>query len=140
MLRKLLSKVPKKRENDRVVDEGEAQEFEYTPLPDPGQYIRLIKCHRRLPRTGRSSDEKIACELITVIRTEAPSYRALSYTWGADDARCQILLGGCLFPVTKNLFDFLSANEKRREDSALLWIDAICINQQDQIEKGPKLP
>jgi hypothetical protein len=43
--------------------------------------------------------------------------------------------------VTDSLYDFLRihAKSERSEDREFLWIDAICINQQDAIEKGPQV-
>ena len=63
---------------------------------------------------------------------------ALSYVWGDANISCPITLNGEEFTVTKNLFDALKT---LRDDSVDLvcWIDAICINQQDTLEKNSQV-
>jgi heterokaryon incompatibility protein (HET) len=63
-----------------------------------------------------------------------PSYKALSYTWGGNIKQNSVILNGMRFLVTQNLFDALQHLQSKKEMSAL-WIDAICINQEDKSEK-----
>ncbi|KAF2629576.1 HET-domain-containing protein [Macroventuria anomochaeta] len=62
-------------------------------------------------------------------------YTALSYVWGSVEDPAHITLEGhARFQVTGNLFNALKC--LRRPDAALaLWVDAICINQNDPEEK-----
>lgn len=110
-------------------------DFEYEALPNPSEWMRLI----HIPQ--RRDKNRISCELIAVSRSEASKYRALSYTWGSGPAQHKVLLNGQRFWVTDNLYDFLRIHTKgeRSEDRELLWIDAICINQQDAIEKSQQV-
>ena len=61
-------------------------------------------------------------------------YNALSYVWGTDIAVKPIFINGVPVNVTQNLFDFLTVYSSRR-DRVPLWIDALCINQIDEVEK-----
>lgn len=62
------------------------------------------------------------------------SYKALSYTWGAANDTLPITLNGHRFEVTRNLKRALQ--RLRAFDAEMpIWIDAICINQVDIIER-----
>ncbi|KAH8647998.1 heterokaryon incompatibility protein-domain-containing protein [Tricladium varicosporioides] len=76
----------------------------------------------------------------------APSYQALSYVWGAEDAPLQCLniiedeSSWQLF-IKPNLDDALRRFRRAipAHSSQLLWIDAICINQDDIPEKNTQI-
>jgi hypothetical protein len=74
------------------------------------------------------------------ISEKIPEYNALSYTWGDLLApKVNILLNGQEFPVTENCY--LALQRLRREVTAAsivapVWIDAICIDQDNPMEKG----
>ncbi|KIW24128.1 uncharacterized protein PV07_09860 [Cladophialophora immunda] len=62
-------------------------------------------------------------------------FSALSYVWGSIDNPAYIIMNGnTKFWITQNLFRALKS--LRRPDVAQsLWVDAICMNQQDAEEK-----
>lgn len=65
-------------------------------------------------------------------------YEALSYVWGDPRSVCSILVNEKAFPVTHNLFLALKHlrlpyNERK------LWVDAICINQEDVEERSQQV-
>jgi hypothetical protein len=64
-----------------------------------------------------------------------PTYEALSYTWGSTTPTNTILIDSSEFRVTPNLE---SALYKIRRDSepVIIWIDAVCIAQNDADEKS----
>jgi hypothetical protein len=74
-----------------------------------------------------------------------PTYVTLSYTWGpakADEEEKNersdlkpILVNSHRFDIYPNLFDALYQLEKRGQDG-YIWIDAICINQEDHTERS----
>ncbi|CAG7557892.1 unnamed protein product [Fusarium equiseti] len=73
------------------------------------------------------------------------SYNALSYTWGpprnvenTDDSSAIILLNGQLFEVQPNLYDALLELEATCPETPI-WIDALCINQSDLIERSAQV-
>jgi hypothetical protein len=107
-----------------------ATQFQYVPLPTEPAYIRLL---RLLP--GKS-EEPILCELSQIELNAAKDvYIAASYTWGSEERQQQVLLNGAAFLVRKNLYDMLQAF-RLRDDSLLLWIDAICIDQSSISERN----
>jgi hypothetical protein len=64
-----------------------------------------------------------------------PPYEAMSYTWGDDNATETILVNDGQFALRPNLFSALKS--LRNVDSPrLIWIDAICINQEDESERN----
>ena len=65
-------------------------------------------------------------------------YIALSYVWGDPEQRRNILLDGQRFSVTSNLYYALLHLRKSFEVRRMylyVWIDAICINQNDLDER-----
>ncbi|KAK3068800.1 hypothetical protein LTR53_013346 [Teratosphaeriaceae sp. CCFEE 6253] len=78
--------------------------------------------------------EILACRLRTVSLDDQVSYTALSYVWGDPLLTRMILVDGQAFEATANLE---SALRHLRADLAgkELWVDAVCINQQDVEEK-----
>lgn len=66
---------------------------------------------------------------------DEPLYTALSYVWGTDKPSTAVLINGKLVLVRKNLAAAL--RHLRQIDCSLnIWIDAICINQDDKEEKS----
>jgi hypothetical protein len=78
-------------------------------------------------------------------------FKALSYTWGDPHNTCSIRIDGHDFPVTANLEAALRhvrnlyKNDIRSRLSAAMiatsswWIDAICINQDDVLERNQQV-
>ncbi len=108
---------------------GAASRYRYTPLdPKNKRAIRVIRIWPDLV------DGKIACEVDQV--TTDSRYSALSYTWGsAKDAHETVLINGHRCMVRRNLWAFLDHAREYHARKAL-WIDAICINQDDIEEKN----
>jgi hypothetical protein len=84
------------------------------------------------------SSSPISCTVTHVSLDNAPAYTALSYNWG-DPSQCHsILVNGARFTVTVNLEAAL--RQLRLADEPLtLWIDALCIDQNDEVEKSEQL-
>jgi len=74
-------------------------------------------------------------------RFEWGDFAALSYVWGSEHNRRNILLNGAIVSVTANLGTALRTLAKSGEfhDHYKLWIDAICINQADEIERASEV-
>ena len=65
-------------------------------------------------------------------------YTALSYVWGDPALVKAMICNGKHFPITKNLE--LALHHLRRSDvSIMLWVDQICINQDDLQEKSQQV-
>ena len=73
--------------------------------------------------------------LVVYDHDDAPSYVALSYTWGEESATEFVNVDGKAFAVRPNLFRFL---ETYRTDE-YLWIDQICIDQSNAQEQSQQV-
>ncbi|KAI4191071.1 MAG: hypothetical protein L6R41_000386 [Letrouitia leprolyta] len=62
------------------------------------------------------------------------SYEALSYTWGDPTGQRVIYVNGSPCLITKNL-DIALRYLRKRYGYRVLWVDSVCINQQDKSEK-----
>lgn len=77
----------------------------------------------------------IRCETFEASLHNAPPYNALSYTWGlASDPHYPILLNGRTFYVRENLWLALYGLQTSA-DPVVIWIDAICIDQENIPER-----
>jgi Heterokaryon incompatibility protein (HET) len=79
----------------------------------------------------------ICCHLhLKRLHQGCPSYEAFSYVWGNAFARkAEIMCNGKVLKVTPNLKDALQ-RLRLKTCSRLVWVDAICINQDDTQERG----
>jgi hypothetical protein len=68
-----------------------------------------------------------------------PSYEALSYRWGPDEAYKEISINSNKFPVRRNLWWALYHLRKTLFWKRVLWIDGICIDQQNVSERGSQV-
>ena len=111
--------------------------FSYEPLDTSRRSLRLIEV---LPFTeGRQVECRIQHALLSNTESSYAGYNALSYAWGDQSASTKqtISLNGKKFSVGYNLYRFLVFTAKTLEDVRQnLWIDAICINQEDISERN----
>jgi hypothetical protein len=98
-------------------------------LDDKGETKRL-----KLPLDVYSNDDEKAKEGVDLHVHPFQRFIALSYVWGSAEDIVYITVNGKRFGVTRNLFDALKFL-RPREDGGMLWVDAICINQDDPEEK-----
>jgi hypothetical protein len=110
-------------------------------LSTPYQYGKLeTRRHIRLLRLNRRSFfSEPSCELVHVPLDEAPAFEAISYTWGGMEPSIPIVVDGHQILVTSAV-DELLFYRRSFFCSNLFWIDAICINQSDLVEKSEQLP
>ncbi|OCK77303.1 HET-domain-containing protein [Lepidopterella palustris CBS 459.81] len=128
---------------------------EYTYSRLASDQIRLLKLLK-----GRA-DDPMHCQLTTVTTNglRESTYHALSYAWGDSITMEDIFLqhsndgtsasgphshpfpwsSSPLFKVRSNLFLALKRLRSAEED-IYFWVDAICINQTDDVEKSHQLP
>lgn len=102
--------------------------YQYKPLPSE-KFVRLIELY------PGHTNEDIACTLRQTRLEDAPKYEAISYAWGDPANKINLLCDGKIITVTPNLKDALH-RFKFKDRSRILWADAICINQKDEVEKG----
>jgi Heterokaryon incompatibility protein (HET) len=67
-----------------------------------------------------------------------PKYKALSYCWGDPGCTGEITLNGRIVKVRKNLESALRHLRDGTKEE-LLWVDALCINQNDLDERSSQV-
>jgi hypothetical protein len=104
--------------------------YESIPGGSDRPYIRLLHL-----RPCHDTKHDIETDLEVVALEKEPQYEALSYAWGDPKKTVAIKCGGATFKATKNLFSALK-HLRYPERTRTLWVDAICINQDDGVEKS----
>jgi hypothetical protein len=94
--------------------------------------IRLLTIH-----PGKK-DDKIRTKLDITNLQNAPPYEALSYVWGNPNPPIEICCNGINIPVTPNLADALRRIRDKEKDR-VLWIDALCIDQNNLEERSQQV-
>ena len=104
--------------------------YSILPLDSAWTQIRLLKLNPGI------RDQPLTGDLVCVDDGSLP-YKALSYVWGRSepDSVATITVNGQTLNITKNLFEAL-CTLRRKSEPVHLWVDAICINQQDVLEKS----
>lgn len=106
----------------------------YAPLNSSVPEIRVVHL---LPCEDFAAP--IRCQLSNrPLYSRDDSYEALSYVWGAQEFVAEILLDGEPHLITRNLemaLRYLRLPTARRT----LWVDAICINQNDPVERSQQV-
>ena len=106
--------------------------FQYSDLPDAASYVRLL-------RVLRAEDgQTVQCDLSVWPKETAPPYNAVSYTWGDPASTTVINMNGKQKTVRTNC-EYVLRQAYWCDPSAYIWIDALCINQQNNAEKGPQV-
>lgn len=108
--------------------ETRRQPFTYPSLDGYDRRIRLVTL------AAGAWKDPIRCTLNVVDYDVNPPYEALSYVWGNSSDFKDIQLNGQPFEVTENLWMVL--RRLRRPEPRVLWIDAICIDQENHNEKS----
>jgi hypothetical protein len=102
----------------------------YKPIDGQLGEIRVITVY------PGQRDDPIRCSLRTcsLLGRTKPSYRALSYAWGKEMADEPITVDGHVRFITSSLYSALRSL-REQDDAITLWADALCINQEDLVEK-----
>jgi hypothetical protein len=91
--------------------------------------------HIRLLHIEAGIDESlVVAKLVTKELQSAPPFEALSYTWGVVEFTSTITCDGSPMPVTQNLYEALTYL-RQPDQERIVWIDAICINQTNNLER-----
>ena len=104
------------------------------PPLEHSQQIRVLFLQ---PSRVRWSEIKIIVKIFTL--GDVPEYDCLSYTWTKEKPTCSIQCNGQTVYVRPNLLAVLRRLRHSSRAKAL-WIDAICINQNDPEEKNHQVP
>lgn len=108
----------------------ETDTFKHKPLA-PGEHIRILALE-----PSRDFNSDIRCRLIEPSLEEARGgYEALSYVWGSQACDLEITCNNRPFYVTTNCLLALRYLRKKAK-ARFLWVDAICIDQSSNEERG----
>ncbi|KAF2851966.1 HET-domain-containing protein [Plenodomus tracheiphilus IPT5] len=118
-------------------------DYQYEPLPDPQTTIRVAAL-----QPGAYQDVIQLSFQTRLLKPSEPqasettilNYEALSYAWGNNDQQSHVLMDTLGKPqgtiaITRNL-DVALRHLRSKSQFRSLWIDALCINQSDDVEKG----
>jgi hypothetical protein len=114
--------------------------YEDTPL-DPPREILLLRLRPRPVSSQESPQLRDNTPLfrdlysVTISKARNQGYEALSYTWGSMDDLQPVQINGTEKRVTKNLYAVLQQFRGETRD-VVLWVKAVCINQEDDEEKS----
>ncbi|KAN0119363.1 Heterokaryon incompatibility protein (HET) domain containing protein, partial [Hyaloscypha variabilis] len=104
--------------------------FIYEPLDTDDNAIRLLTLLYE-------DTDVVHCTLEHVSLINPPEFVALSYCWGDSAITKSIKINGIVVQVTSNLECAL--RHLRIKGYGCLWVDAVCINQQDKTERSQQL-
>ncbi|KAH6712510.1 heterokaryon incompatibility protein-domain-containing protein [Leptodontidium sp. MPI-SDFR-AT-0119] len=121
----------------RLKHSAPSASFMYTSLQDPASHFRLVILHPAL----EDSDD-IKCTLQYADLSNPGEFEALSYAWGDQAEKQTITLNNQKFEVTSNLANALRNLRNLGPHNRLartFWIDAICIDQRNEIERNAQV-
>jgi len=102
--------------------------YEYLSLQDPLRSIRIA-----VLQPGIRS-EPIKINILQQNLSRSNKYTALSYVWGPPSVTVPIQIEDSRFHITRNLESALRHLRDSTKPRSL-WIDALCINQEDMRER-----
>ena len=115
----------------------------YRKLDFSQKQIRLLV----LDYNDSQSQRPIRCSLVQTNLDRAPPFEALSYVWGDPGTTVVFKVGSHTLNITQNLYTTLHHLSKPTlvekgpgtTSSRRIWIDALCINQDDVHERNEQV-
>jgi hypothetical protein len=107
----------------------------YFPLDLAKREIRLVKIK------SSTIYDTLSCSLSVVSLDSKATYTTLLYVWGDPTTTTIIIVNHHPFQATKNLVNALTriCCQYSHDLNFYLWVDAICINQQDDREHSSQI-
>jgi hypothetical protein len=115
--------------------------FQYSTLEKDRNEIRLLTILPRgqnAPNTAQNNDGLVSCTLAVVSLNDSPPYTPLSYVWGDERYKKQILVDEFVVEITTNL-EYAIRHFQQELEPVVIWADALCINQVDISEKNQQV-
>lgn len=105
----------------------------YHQLPLTAEAIRILDLDCPADETAPLTGTLRVSQL-----KDCPNFTALSYVWGKGGTT-SIYCNGCGIAITPNCQEAL-LSLRSMYGGISIWVDAICINQEDDIEKDRQIP
>lgn len=103
----------------------------YQSLDPNGKEIRVLCLY-----PSRYLDSDIVCQLVPYnLEADDIGFDAISYVWGDQSEKKFICLNGFNIKIGVNAYNALR-NTRHPQDLRLVWIDSLCINQADIVERN----
>ncbi|KAI1755698.1 heterokaryon incompatibility protein-domain-containing protein [Xylaria castorea] len=112
--------------------DSRASRYLYPQLDPKAHTIRLVELS-----PGDFSALPIHCQLVERELAPPLSYKALSYSWRGDDVASDMAIFCNSKPIYISANLHAALRRLRRPNAVVrIWVDAICINQQDEAERA----
>ncbi|KAL1603456.1 hypothetical protein SLS60_005043 [Paraconiothyrium brasiliense] len=98
--------------------------------------IRILRISPAPSDTDKT--DLLDCDIQVVSLNNLPEYETLSYVWGSEADRVPILVSGHRIEIPRSLSGALRQLQLPDRDR-LLWVDQICIDQQNLEEKADQV-
>ncbi|KAB2570701.1 Heterokaryon incompatibility protein 6 [Lasiodiplodia theobromae] len=110
--------------------------FHHRPLVDR-RHIRLLRLHPGHYALRKDAPWLIEYEIVHVSLDAAPLFEAVSYVWGSSKKTqlIRLLPASRTLAVTDALTQVL-AHLNKTSTTGYLWIDQLCVNQDDELERN----
>jgi hypothetical protein len=107
-------------------------------LPPGKSVIRLLSIDRKVKSSIVGETKQVVLD-----SKECPKFTTMSYVWGdrKADYRIKVMVNGVRFPVAPSAGPVLELIRDHTDFKAVqwIWMDAICINQKDPMEKSSQV-
>ena len=104
----------------------------YQQLDESSGEIRILHVDKTTDPKGRVQSQ---LKHLPLTQSQYPEYEAISWCWGKATKRKEIVLNGVVTVVPENAEQLLR-HLCIKQGHTRVWLDAVCINQADNTEKG----
>lgn len=123
----------------------DVRSFRHHALDDIRDDIRLIRLEPAVT-SGRFRKcyesflpQPVHCTIKSFARCKRPPYQALSYAWGPAEPVRAVAIDNHKLTIRKNLYDFLLAAQRNSWIQERMWIDQLCIDQNNMTERSAQV-
>ncbi|KAH7182052.1 heterokaryon incompatibility protein-domain-containing protein [Fusarium sp. MPI-SDFR-AT-0072] len=102
--------------------------FQYEPFDLESAGFRLVLLEKGV-------QSQLRCKLWQAYLNDIISYEALSYSWGSQSTPHEIIVDETILSITESLYEALW-HLRRPDEDRMLWVDALCIDQNNIKERG----
>ncbi|KAF2108152.1 heterokaryon incompatibility protein-domain-containing protein [Lophiotrema nucula] len=121
-----------------MVNECQSSPYDSVHIKPDSRCIRLLRVHP--PVSNQAEEDPIQCDLFVADLAAEPAFTALSYVWGAFAPEPhKVHYEKFAIPVSSNGYSAL-LHLRRKLGEFTVWMDAVCINQQDDRDKEQQIP